>query len=223
MENEVTTELSARLRAAMTQAQLTQTALAKKAGVSQPTIAFILSGRNKTTNSEILANIASALGVSIAWLLGQASDPEPSNEGSSSIVKYFSSAPRKDSSGRLFFDATERFYTFPNSIFKDNGCKPEDCMLFEVNTDTMEPAIFRGDSVLVCTTDTSPWAHPVPHVYAVVSGDLLKFYRLIPTIDGITVASSNPSYPSASFTKDQFESNFFIIGRVITKFGTGGL
>jgi len=51
-----------------------QSALARDLGVAQGTISKIIVGR--TANSRLLPRIASRLGVSVTWLLGETDDPE---------------------------------------------------------------------------------------------------------------------------------------------------
>lgn len=58
----------------MRQHGLDQTELARQAGVRQGTISKILLGR--TSNSRHLPRIASIVGVSSAWLLGETDDAE---------------------------------------------------------------------------------------------------------------------------------------------------
>lgn len=53
--------------------RVSQSGLARAVGATQGSISLIMLG--KTTNSRLLPKIATALGVSLAWLLGMADDP----------------------------------------------------------------------------------------------------------------------------------------------------
>lgn len=219
MQNE-TTELSERLRIAMKQAGLSQTALAKKIGVSQANVAFILSGRNKTTKADILSNMAYVLGVSSDWLNGKSSEIGREEE---SVIPYFSCEPRV-SDGNAFFDMlNDRPRSYPKSFFEEHDTVASACKIFPVETDSMSPVLAIGDFAVVNTRDVDPWQHPVGHVYAMVVQKMLRFYRLTPAIDSVLVSAANSGIPPKSYDRMAFQEKFILVGRVIDRFGNGGL
>lgn len=66
-----------RLNEAMTDRSLTQSALARRAGVDRSTISQLLVSDKRMPNAQLAADCAEALGVSADWLLGLSGRPEP--------------------------------------------------------------------------------------------------------------------------------------------------
>jgi transcriptional regulator with XRE-family HTH domain len=66
-----------RLSEAMTDRSLTQSALARRAGVDRSTISQLLVSDKRMPNAQLAADCAEALGVSADWLLGLSGRPEP--------------------------------------------------------------------------------------------------------------------------------------------------
>lgn len=220
-------QLKDRLRYAMAQRNLTQTQLAKDSKVSQATIGFILNGRNKTTKSNILASLAGSLGVSVAWLAGASPDMSQSSEDKTFIIPYYDSENliyNEELKEFSFSKISTKSKSYLNGFFLERGIEPENCKLFTVQTDTMEPMIFIGDSVLVNCADRNPWLHPKGHVYAFVTKEgVFRVHLLKPLFDEIEVSSINTSYKTKTYTREFFTENMQIVGRVIDKFGDGGL
>lgn len=220
---ESNTELGARLRIAMKNAGLTQTALAQRVGVSQSNIAFILSGRNKSTKSDILANIASVLGVSAAWLLGQSGNCEPVDHAPHNLIPFCSNIPRFNGENVYFDQIDIPPKSYPESFFLENHVSPTSCKIFAVDTDSMSPVLSVGDYAVVNTADTDPWQHPIGHVYALVANEALRYYRLTPALDSIIVSTASPAIAPKEYERADFLSKFHVTGRVIDRFGNGGL
>lgn len=66
-----------RLSEAMTDRGVTQSALARQAGVDRSTISQLLVSDKRLPNAQLAADCAEALGVSADWLLGLSGRPEP--------------------------------------------------------------------------------------------------------------------------------------------------
>ncbi len=96
------TQLRARLRRAMAQSQLNQSALARRIGVDRSTISQILTDDGaRLPNAHVIGACAAALGVSADWLLSLSDRPESAAEllaGSLSM----SEAPRALVDQRIF-------------------------------------------------------------------------------------------------------------------------
>ena len=66
-----------RLAEAMADRSMTQSALARQAGVDRSTISQLLVSDKRMPNAQLAADCAEALGVSADWLLGLSGRPEP--------------------------------------------------------------------------------------------------------------------------------------------------
>ena len=217
-------QLKDRLRIAMKRAGITQTELAKRVDISQSNVAFILSGRNKTTKSDILANMADVLGVSVAYLMGVTPELSKSADAAPIYIPYYDTTPNKDQkTGKYSFKPLEKAHVYPRDFINKNKLAIESCKLFEVKTDTLEPLINEGDSILVDCNDVEPWKHPQAHIYAYVVNDVLQINRIVTVFDEIRIESVNSKYSPLAMTKDKFLSQAQIIGRVIDRFGTSKL
>jgi transcriptional regulator with XRE-family HTH domain len=77
----------ARLRSFRESKGLSQRALSQRAGVSQPTIAYLESGRRASVSLESARRIAEALGISIDRLIGDSviGDPDAEEEDSLAV------------------------------------------------------------------------------------------------------------------------------------------
>lgn len=213
-------QLKDRLRAAMKRTGITQTELAKRINISQSNIAFILSGRNKTTKSDILANMADVLGVSVAYLMGVTPELSKSADAAPVYIPYYDSIPIKDQeTGKYSFKQLEKTHVYPRDFMDKNHLNKEKCKLFKVLTDTLEPLINEGDSILVNCEDIEPWKHPQAHIYAYVVNDVLQINRIVTVFDEIRIEAINNKYSPLAMSKEKFLSQAQIIGRVIDRFG----
>lgn len=82
MENEDLTTLQGRLKSARAEAKLSQKALAKLGGMSQPTYSDLENGISKSTAK--IVELAKALGVNAIWL----ATGEGERKGKSQIIEY---------------------------------------------------------------------------------------------------------------------------------------
>lgn len=207
------TELGKRLQIAMIAAGMTQTELALKTGISQSNVSFILSGRNQTTKSDILAKMACALGVSLNWLGG---DPD-----NSTGIVWFSCKPLSDGEGRIYFESLTRSpRIYPEEFFTQNSTVAARCKIFPVESDSMSPLLTPGDSAVVDCGDTEPWKHPSGHIYAAVTEGVFRFSRLTGVPDGVLVADAIVS--PREYDRETFSKKFTVVGRVIERFGSSG-
>lgn len=210
--------LQERLSYALKLRNFTQAELAKLANVSRSNIACIVTGRNKSTNAEALSRIAVALGVSLAWLAGSSDENIPKTEeivDQVNILYY-------ETSGNSLISSNE-YKSYNQEYFIKKKIKPEECKLFKVRDDSMEPLLFQDDSVLVNCNDNNPLKYNKAHVYAFIFKEQFFIRRITPSFSNIQIQSLNSSYPCQTISEKDFKDNFKIIGRVIDKFGDGGL
>lgn len=220
------TELGKRLAIAMKNAGKTQTALAKEIGVSQATVGYLLSGRNKTTSPEIMQKLSQVLNVSISWLNGQEGGMDIILlQGYEKIPYYHNEPCWNEQFSRYDFikDNTRRRAVFSREFFKENNTTADDCKIFEVVTDVMAPVLQKGDFVLIDCLDRYPLQQQKQNIYAVVTRNFLEFFKIIPTMDYVMLSPANPAFPGKEFSYESFKKDFFVVGKVIYKFGKSGL
>lgn len=158
--------LQERLHGARQKAGLTQAQLARRAGVSQSTIAQIESGRNSGT--KFAFRLANALKVSVDWLLaGKGVSEMPTDDEIQASYSFSTlregislnlTEPRTDpdDSGVVNFEFTQPGAAlFDKSFFQHHGVAPEDCRLVEVRDSDMEPYLFSGEWVIINTRDNA--------------------------------------------------------------------
>lgn len=214
--------LQDRLLLALKQKGLTKTALADLAGLKRTNVAYLLSGRNKSTTPDNLQKLARVLDVSFLWLAGGSSAEE---NDKTIAIKYVDTKPTFDEKGSFkgFEPSDIPSHFYPKNFFKERGINAENCFLFKVNSDNMSPLINIGDSVLIDQSDQDPWAHPTPHVYSLLINNIMMIHRIRIVFDDVFIESVNQSYETIKLSKEQFIKKSILIGRVIDKFGDGGL
>lgn len=210
--------LRERLRYVLDLKQIKQSELARKAQVSQSNIACILNGRNKSTNPQALGRMAAVLGVSLAWLAGSSDEDFPSTAENLNLVNilYYDFV-----NGELI--ATNEVKAYNIQFFKEHNINNEKCKLLKVPNDAMEPLLYKGDTVLVNCDDVDPFVHDTSHVYALTFKNQLFIRRLVPSFNSVQIQSLNSSYPTQTISESEFKESFKVIGRVVDKFGNGGL
>lgn len=159
--------LAERLAWARNEKQLSQQQLADLAGVSQSTIGNLEAGIRSSARK--ITSIASALGVSAAWLAdgqGEASDPSLPpvlphggvqvhvyENGDADYIEI-KKVKLKLSAGVTGY-AIEKVeengapITFRKDWLAKNGYFPEDLIAIKVKGDSMEPALYEGDTVVI--------------------------------------------------------------------------
>lgn len=227
------TTLALRIKKARASAGLTQKALADKAGVEQPVISQLETGKN--LKSAFLPTIADACGVSAIWLatgdgkmkvagLNQAADDLGSpSEKDYALIPQFTA---KGSCGDGFFN--EHVQTTEGLVFKRDwlrriGAKPENLYVIYADGDSMEPYIFEGDVVLFDTSQTEPKDKQVYVIRRPDGGNSIK--RLTQQLSGAwVIRSDNPdkaANPDEVASEDSIH-HMPILGRVIWRGGGVG-
>lgn len=204
-------ELKDRLRQALKVSGMSQAEFARSSGVSKTNIVYILNGRNASTSTDNLAAMARALGVSISYLMGESDDMGRSLSPNYVELHYIDKHKKELDETRVF----ERTH------FDSLECVPERCVLFKCISDSMAPLINPGDSVLINRSDTAPTASP--HVYALFINGEVQLARLQLEFGQITVSRVNAAFQPRNVDYDDFTKDVEIIGRVVDRFGSGGL
>lgn len=155
--------LAERLAWARNNQNLSQAALAKLSGVAQSSIGNLESGIR--FSSKRIAHIAAALGVNMLWLAEGVGSPESTQEFRQ--VKALPNdyqkvaIPRvtlKLSAGVTGFQ-TEPDYSDGGTFLVDprwleeNNFNPKKLIAIEVKGESMEPALYAGDTVIINTHD----------------------------------------------------------------------
>lgn len=198
-----------------------QSALAKKAGISQQSLSHYLAGARRPS-LETAVKIAHAAGRSMQWLTGE---PEGAPSGAAKYEGALENAgsyiliPRHDvyaSLGPGFQNSTERvsrWLAFQPGWIRSLGVAAQSLRLIGSRGDSMEPTIGSGDLLLITT-----WVTPVRQgsVYVVRRGDDLsaKRVRLHDKRQAILV-SDNPAYAPELVKLRDVE----LIGRVLWRGG----
>jgi len=158
--------LAERLTWARTRKNLSQAALAKLSGVSQSSIGNLESGIR--FSSRRLANIAGTLGVNALWLAEGIGAPDFDNSFAKvqprDVDSPKISIPRvvlKLSAGMTGFQADPDYsdggtFMVDPSWLRENNYAPEHLVAIRVRGESMEPALYEGDTVIINITDKRP-------------------------------------------------------------------
>lgn len=218
--NENMKTLPERMAARMKELDITQSALARMVGVSQPTVSAIFHGG--TQRSKYLRSIAIALETTEAWLLGETEDPNlgATSSADSDILAEklgLTLVPEFDEGYAMgagsFLDVSERtgsraFDTnWLRSISEGNLAK---IFVARGDGDSMEPTLHDGDIVLIDGAQNR--INKAERIWAVMYGGLrlIKRVRSLPG-DQFELMSDNPNVRSILIPKDEMH----VVGRVI--------
>lgn len=99
------------------------------------------------------------------------------------------------------------------------GHDPKACRLFIAQTDTMSPAICRGDGVIVDVTESQELHYGA--VYLIYWDHQCTFARLMREPDGrVLLQFDNRAYASKNYEPGEFEKYFRVIGIAVLRFGS---
>lgn len=111
--------------------------------------------------------------------------------------------------------------TYRLSWFQKYGINPARVRRFRVSGDSMEPAMYARDTILVNLDETNIIDGKT---YAIRYGDELRVKKLYRRIDGTLILRSvNPAYKDEEVGPDLANEHITVIGRVRDRSGTGGL
>ncbi|MED5608509.1 S24 family peptidase [Pseudomonas sp. JH-2] len=241
LPHELLPTLADRLRYAMEQLDMGQSAVARAAGCSQTTIFKILEGQ--TTESRKTGAIARGMGISVAWLESgempasvtvlhrpSKAPGKPSSVELEPIAPWDSSTPLDDDEveiplykqveiaaghGRTAVQAEPgRVLRFSYATLRACGVSPANAMCATVTGKSQEPLILHGATIGI---DRGMTRILPEHLYALEQeGELrVKFLEQL-NGGGIRLISYNDDdYPSETYTFEQYmEKQMRVLGRV---------
>lgn len=231
MSNNAKSSFVKRLDALLLQKGLTDSALAKKLGVSRQTVSFWKTGRN-LPRPETLVQISEILGTTPLWLTSGESSIEGSPVAVSEDVEKnddFVFVPEY----RLSFGCSPTGTDAPEwnpvpedatayrlSFFQQRGIKPERCKRITAVGDSMQPLICDGDKVLIVDQSLGD---PIldGKIYALSYGGALKIKRLYRKANGdLIISSLNSKYEDEVIPNGEIDNLIRIHGRVIERSGS---
>jgi len=201
-----------------------QAELARRSGVSQPTISDLEAGVQAGTKKA--PELANALKVDLNWLLtGRGEmEPRPTRRGDGDERQVFvarvQGAVIAADHGRISWEQEELDYShaFQRAWMRDKGLYPERCRTVRINDDSMSPYLQEGDIALISLAHREMRSG---EVYAIAVGKELRVKRINRRADGgLDIISDNraPQYPTEHIDARGVE-RVKVIGKVVWRGG----
>ena len=210
---------------------LSQSYVAKKVGLTQPTLSAF---ENGTGNTTVLPQIANALGVSVDYLLtGRESPSKRDGQQMSDIafkdvefwdgdtplnddefeVPYYKDIELTGGAGSFEqYDDGRRKIKYGKSAARKSGASQTQSICMTLVGDSMEDRIAAGSMIAI---DISKTEIREGKIYAFRHGQLLRVKYLIPRPDGgLIIRSHNKSYEDEVITASEAENDLKVIGWV---------
>ena len=189
-----------------------------KCGVKESTIRSYLSGK-ASPNLTTLEKIADGAGCSLGWLVsGETTDHKLSEQQTSSLTDEFALIPGyrvqvSAGHGAIAPDGEEpcRYLAFRRKWLKWRGFSEKDLVIVWCKGESMEPAIYNNDTLVVHTSQTKPVDGGV---YVLRNHDQLWVKRIQSLPNAWVLLSDNPRYPPIEVSKDE-QHNFQVVGKVV--------
>lgn len=197
---------------------LSQSALARSVGVTQGTIAHLVSGR--TTNSVHLPQIARALETTVEYLSGVTDDP---NTGAlptptpALLAEQLDLIQVPEIDLKFGFGATDLEVPvtrvarhFSRAFIRQYTHASPDQLYFAHGTgDSMMPTLMDSDLLLIDASERD--LRVADKIWAVAYCGAGMIKRLRPTRDGVRILSDNPNVPDDT----AYDGELHILGRVV--------
>lgn len=223
-------ELKDRLAEALAQSGKSKIELARYCGVSHPSVTNWFNGRTKELTSGNAMKAAVFLGVSVQWLttgkgnmndgiVSALHDEDDVPAGFIEIPEYRVECGCGDRAAPTFEEVTDaKRAIYRVDWFDDHAVSAKNCRRLKVTGDSMVPILFDGDSILC---DCAPQQIVSGKIYAFCFGDSVRVKRLYTKLNGgLTVHSENPQEKDEEISPEEM-SQFYLIGRVIDRSGSG--
>lgn len=197
----------------MKESGFTMKSLSAEAGLGDTYVRDLIKREREPLLPHITA-LASALNVSVGWLLGEtenASEPLPANGGFVTVPEY---DVRASAGGGFFIDEETRKANWPfaRRYIEELNLRASGLVVIEVQGDSMEPTLRSGDRVMIDTNDRNP---AQPGIFCLWDSDRTVVKRLekIPASDPVTLRlkSDNPLHDAYEVAAELVN----IIGRVV--------
>lgn len=203
---------------------MSQAELARRSGVSQPTISDLEGGAQSSTRKA--PELANALKVDLNWLLTGRGEMEPRPAGRRDgderhvFVARVKGAVLSAGPGKVSWEHEEvdHSHGFQRAWMRDKGLNPDRCRIIQIAGDSMSPYLQDGDVVLVSLAHRDIRSG---EVYAIAVGDELRVKRINRRADGgLDIISDNrsPQYPTEHIDARGVE-RVNVIGKVIWRGG----
>lgn len=195
---------------------LSDIALAKKAGLGRDAVRDIRRRPNTKPGLETVSAIAKALGCTVADLTGERVATAIRSPDSVTVFEVNTAAFAGMGLDGEFMASPDKAvaeYTFPAAGFRQAfGSPPDGVIIDEVRGDSQVPTLFPGQRVMVDTRDRKP-TPPGFFLCWDGLGMVLKRIELVPGSDPPTIRliSDNPKYKTYERTLEEA----MIFGRVI--------
>lgn len=199
--------------------KITQTELARRVGVTQGTIAQLISGRIQSSSK--LHKIAKALETTPEYLTGETDDPDagyvplPSTE---QVAADLGLVPVREidltlGMGATYLDVpvTETIRHFPIEWLRlYTRAAPEHLLFAQGVGDSMEPTLRDSDLLLIDCSQRH--LNMSDKIWAIAYAECGAVKRLRPVAGGgVEILSDNPAVPTAT----AFDGELHILGRVV--------
>lgn len=196
-------EIGKRIREKREAIGMTQEELASKLGYkNKSSIAKIETGANDIIQSKVV-EFANILGTTVAYLMGW-DEPTPSRKGV--IINVLGRV-----AAGIPLEAIEDI--IDTEEISEEMAKTGEFFGLQINGDSMEPRMQKGDVVIVRKQEN---AESGDIVIAMINGDDATCKRLRKYRDGIELISNNPSYEPMFFSNEEIMSKpVKIIGKVV--------
>ena len=137
------------------------------------------------------------------------------------MIDGIAAVPNPGENGKKWKRDEKTQFPFVGDAARNLGSRPADLVAMEVPDDAMTPRLFKGDHVLIDTSDLTVPASG--GVFAVAIDDRpIEIRRLFPRVgNGLTVVCDNTQHPPLGLT--EAETKFVsIIGRIKASLGKSG-
>lgn len=216
----IETTLKERLLQALQKSGLSQHELARRCGVTHPTVNQWFSGNTKTLKADQALKVSKALNVDLVWLITgngttNQSCPKSTPQGVAPNVTVPLVLVTIGDNKKLVIYTQGDIPTIDlkQEWFDKNGINPKTCVAFKAQNDTMAPLIKHGDTVLIDTSNTS--INP-GSIYLIVTIHGAYFYRLEKTAAGdLLLKTDNPLYNDSLTPLQQDDLGLQIYGKAV--------
>ena len=203
-------QFAKRLRIAMDDKDYRQIDLIKITGLKSAHISQYLSGK-RNPKQENVYKLASALGVSAAWLMGKSESMEPPKYPV--IDKDTIHIPILGTVAAGYDSFAETNYIGELQAEGSLSESGEELFALRIKGDSMSPRILEGDTVIVSTAEE---VENGDIVIAIVDGEEATCKKLQKFSGGIALVPLNPNYQPMFFSDEQIDTvPVRIIGKVI--------
>lgn len=220
--------LSERITYILKERRLSQTELANRIGIKQPSVNAWVSGKTKNIEGDNLLRASAALNVNPKWLAtgegpmhsdAATSEPvyprTPSEEEYALIPQYSARAACGNGYLNDHVEVTGGL-AFKREWLKKFGLNEQNACVIYAHGESMSPKIEDGDVVLL---DTSPAQPRMGEIYAVMMDDELIIKRYAKEFGVVMLRGDNPNkaaYPDISVPPGH---DLQIVGRVVWRGG----